>query len=76
MDYSLIRESFPLARKSHKCVWCGQAIEPGEKHRHEISRYDGLQDFRWHLECDEAAKEVFADGDTEFMRYSHERGSV
>lgn len=73
MGYSLIRESFPVARKQHRCIWCGQHILIGEKHRHEISRYDELQDFRWHLECNADAAERFAIGYTEFEAYSAER---
>lgn len=76
MNYELIRESFPVARKPHRCIWCGEGIPVGLKHRHEISRYDELQDFRWHLECEADASVCFSSGDTEFTPYSAERPKV
>ena len=52
MSYSLIRESYPVARKPHKCIWCGQAIEAGAEYIDERSVYDGnMQNFAWHPEC-------------------------
>lgn len=72
--YYLIKETFPVARKSHRCIWCGESILVGEKHRHEISKYDELQDFRWHLECVKAATDWFSGGDgPEFDAYENER---
>lgn len=77
MGYELINESFPRAKKAYMCVWCGEVIKIGKEHRHEVSKYEGnFQDHRWHLECDNAAKDQFADGDTEFELYSNERPSV
>jgi hypothetical protein len=73
MIYTLIRESWPKARKPYRCIWCGDGIEVGETHRHEISRYDELQDFRWHRECHDDAQECFRDGDCEFIAHSAER---
>lgn len=73
MSYQLIRESWPVARKVHRCIWCGESIKVGEKHRYEVSRYDGLQFNRWHAECEEDAQEYFRDGEDEFIPYSNER---
>jgi hypothetical protein len=75
MSYELIRESFPVARKRHRCIWCGEGINAGVKHRHEVSSFDGnLQDHRWHLECDDDAKDYFDEGNgPEFSAYSNER---
>ena len=74
MDYVLIRESFPVARKPHRCIWCGETITIGTKHRREISKYDGLQDHRWHQECREASFDYFCTGDgPEFSPYENER---
>lgn len=80
MSYTLLSESQPLARKQHRCIWCGQPIAVGEKHRHERSIYDGqFQDQRWHPECDEAFKaELSYEGghELEFEPYGNERPSV
>ena len=74
LTYQLIRESFPVARKQHRCIWCGEAILVGVKHWHEISKYDVLQNHRWHQECREASCEYFLNGDgPEFSPYENER---
>jgi hypothetical protein len=75
MSYALIEESFPVARKRHTCIWCGENIDVGEKHRHEKSNYCGdFQNHRWHMECNQAAQVQFADeGDTEFSPYDNPR---
>lgn len=71
--YELIKEKFVVARKEHRCIWCGERILVGEHHRHEISKYDGLQDFRWHMECHAAAIEYFSGGEEEFSAYENDR---
>ena len=77
MSYTLLSVSEPTARKQHKCIWCGQPIEVGEKHRHERSIYDGqFQDQRWHPECDDAfAEELRYEGghELEFEPYGNQR---
>lgn len=73
-DYQLIRDTFHVARKPHRCIWCGERIIVAEKHRREISKFDGLQDFRWHLECVGAAADYFAAGDgPEFTAHENDR---
>lgn len=75
--YTLLRESFPVARARHRCIWCGEPIEPGMKYRHERSVYDGdMQDHKWHPECDAAFKADLADeggGTLEFSPWGNER---
>lgn len=73
MRYELIRESFPVAAKDHRCIWCGETILKNTKHRYEISRFGDLQNHRWHLECNEAAD--FSDG-PEFEAYENQRPTV
>ena len=42
----------PVARKIHRCEWCGQIIPVGEKHVHHRGVWDGgFQDWRMHNEC-------------------------
>jgi hypothetical protein len=73
MSYALLDETFPIARKKHRCIWCGQPVEIGEKYRREKSVYDGnMQDFKWHLECHEGAREHFRH-EEEFDAYDNER---
>jgi hypothetical protein len=77
VTYALLSESFPVARKQHRCIWCGEAIPVGEKYRRERSVYDGnLQNFAWHPECaQDQQDELAAGGDAEFMQYSAERAT-
>lgn len=74
MSYQLIKETFPVARKQHRCIWCGESIVTGEKYCHEISKYDDLQNHHWHLECHTDAAEYFLAGyGPEFSAYENER---
>jgi hypothetical protein len=38
MSYQLIHRGFRKARKPHKCVWCAEVINVGERYEHERSR--------------------------------------
>ncbi|MDR0905782.1 MAG: hypothetical protein LBN00_06375 [Oscillospiraceae bacterium] len=52
MSYELFRESFPTAKKEHKCELCGEAVQKGTRYRVRIGTFDG--DFfteKLHLEC-------------------------
>lgn len=63
MSYTLLSETTRTAAKRHRCIWCWQFIERGERHIHEASVNDGaMQSHHWHPECraamlDEAAYE-------------------
>jgi len=75
MSWEVISSELRKARKPHKCIWCGQAIEPGIQYRYERVRGPDGMDFNpWHLECDEAHREgCRRDGDDEFSPYDNER---
>ena len=74
MGYTLLSEAFPVARKQHRCIWCGEHIEPGEKYRAERSVFDGsMQNHHWHLECDEASTDHFLTNGPEFEPHENER---
>ena len=72
MFFSMINRK---ARKAHRCIWCGQAIKPGEHYIDERSLYDGrIQRHRWHPECKDAADEYYRDfNEEEFSPYDNER---
>lgn len=43
---------FPVARKRHRCAWCGEWIEVGEKHSKYVGKFEGdFQSWRVHDEC-------------------------
>lgn len=74
-EYRQLDQSEPIARKQHRCIWCGEMIESGERYRREKSAYYGaLQNHAWHLEC---AKDRYAGlehgDDNEFTPYSADR---
>ena len=53
---NLIRESKPIARKEHRCSWCGGVIPVGEKYERQVLEYDGyLYEWKNHLKCSEVA---------------------
>jgi len=78
MAYTHIGESSPIARKQHRCIWCAQFIEVGEKYERTASIYDGeFQSDAWHPECRSAMlDEMHASpcGEFEFCPHENERG--
>ena len=73
MGYTLLSETRPIARKDHRCIWCGEKIPKGEQYVAERSVFDGdMQNHHWHQEC---LEDVHENNDTawEFMPYSNER---
>ena len=75
MSFHLFSSDGRKARKQHRCIWCGQAISPGDTYVDERSVYDGsFQNHRWHPECKEYANEDMLDGgDCEFLAWSNDR---
>jgi hypothetical protein len=73
MSYELLSETYPVARKDHRCIWCGQKIAKGEKYTAERSVFDReIQNHHWHPECLKDARD--ANDDTfEFEPYGNER---
>lgn len=64
----------PVARKVHRCEWCGEPIPIGEKHVKFSGKWEGdFQSWRMHPECYEAAgqDDEISEG---FSPYEHERG--
>lgn len=74
---TLLSRSTPKARKPHICVWCGELIQIGEAHVHQVVKHCGdLQDSRWHLECHNASSDYFNNGaEDEFTPESFRRGT-
>jgi len=64
MAYTLLSETERTARKRHRCIWCWQFIEPGDRYHDERSVNDGdMQHHKWHPECRAAMlTEVNAEG--------------
>jgi hypothetical protein len=77
MSYQLLSETTPVARKQYSCMWCVERIKIGEKHVHEVSKYDGeFQDHRWHPECLDVCREyILESGEDTFEAHECKRGS-
>lgn len=75
MSYTLFSIHDRIAKKPHRCIWCGQAISPGAKYSDERSVFDGsIQRHRWNPEClHHASSELYESGESEFSAYDNER---
>jgi len=72
--YNLIKHTHPRARRDYQCIWCGQQIESGLQHVHEISSYcEQFQNHRWHMECADSAYRAYCDGLREFFAFVNDR---
>lgn len=78
MSYTLFTEHTRKARKEHRCIWCPEKIQAGEKYVDERSVYDGnIQRHRWHPECKTAADKFFRESrEEEFVEHSCKRGTA
>ena len=48
----ILRDTHPIARKEHKCQFCGGIISIGEKYYRQTNVYDGrVYDWISHTEC-------------------------
>lgn len=55
-----ISESYPVARKKHKCCECGRSIPKGEKYEYVRGCWDGyFSTYRTCLDCESIRKALF-----------------
>lgn len=68
----------PVARKTYVCIWCGEEILPGEKHRKSVQIFEGeFQCWRAHLECIRMMDCLDSEGfnfEDGFLPHEHRRG--
>lgn len=56
---TVLRETYPTAKKEHICEFCSCKIQPGQKYVRRTIVYDGVvYDFITHQECKEVAHEL------------------
>lgn len=55
---TILRETYPTAKKEHRCEFCCEKIAIGQKYVRQTNVYDGtIDDFVTHQECKEVAHE-------------------
>lgn len=56
---TILRETYPTAKKEHICEFCACKIQPGQKYVRQTNVYDGVvYDVITHQECKEVAHEL------------------
>lgn len=56
---TILRETYPTARKEHGCEFCGEKIAIGQRYVRQTNIYDGtIYDFVTHQECNEVAHKL------------------
>lgn len=76
MSVEVISSGKAVAKKRHRCTWCGEWIEAGESYTKEFVKVGG--DPSWnklHPECDLALADLCASegGSCEYTPYDNER---
>lgn len=55
----ILRDIHPVARKEHKCMFCGGTIKVGQKYNRQTNVYDGqIYDWITHEECSTIAHKL------------------
>lgn len=74
MSWTCLSDAPRVARKEHKCTWCGQPISPGERYQYSSGVFEGeFVTNSLHPECDKAAQEDYAQTGEGFSPYENER---
>lgn len=56
---TILRETYPTAKKEHRCEFCCEKIAIGQKYVRQTNVYDGVvYDFVMHQECKDVAHEL------------------
>lgn len=77
MCMSILSDECQTARKEHRCIWCGGAIQKGETYRRQTGNVSGdFQSNPYHEDCYSVALEDFRIGNCDFEEFSHRRGTV
>lgn len=74
--FTLLTDETRKARKAHRCIWCGEPINPGDSYRYQSGVFEGdMQGNHWHHECVEEAAEYGNELEDGFSAYEHSRGT-
>ena len=75
---TILTDETRVARKRHRCEWCGESIEVGQRYRYYSGVFDGeFQSTHMHTECLLACdRELRNSYDDFFMPFEHARGKT
>ncbi len=75
--FDVLTDKDVVARKAHKCIWCGEQIDRSTTYRRQTGKFDGdFQSNAWHLDCIDVSDEILeCEADT-FEPYTYQRGST
>lgn len=77
MCFEVETTTYPIARKEHRCIWCGELILKGEKYTRQKGRFEGEWcDNPWHNDCwDGSMEDARREGETclHFTPHENER---
>ena len=60
MMYQNLSRKDRIARKEHRCDWCNETINKGEKYYYETFIYDGeMCDWKSHLSCERIVSAIW-----------------
>ena len=73
MEVTLLKDTYPIARKEHRCTLCGHIIKPGEKYHRQTLVYDDkpyewIEDMDCHKACELVCERL------DFYGYDREDG--
>ena len=72
---TILKTGYHVARKEHKCEWCGQSILPGEKYYYFTGSYQGdFQHTKLHMECKDPLERDCDGPDDFFEPWGNPRG--
>ncbi len=75
--FDILTDKEVVARKAHKCIWCGEQIDWGTTYRRLTGKFNGdFSSNAWHLECSVAGNEIIDEIEAGFDAYTYQRGST
>lgn len=74
MSCETIAETWQVAKKEHRCSWCGQQIPIGERYLRSRVVFEGdPQTNKLHSECADAAADDYREWGEGYMPFEQER---
>ena len=76
MSFTVLTDEIRRARVEHRCIWCGETINAGDRYHYQSGLMDGdIQGNHWHCDCLTFAQSECSDLEDGFDAYEQERGT-